>query len=409
MKTWFFTEDAYPYLPDPVSYESIRVNLPSRNFDPKKGAELYSLYLDLWCKADELGLEVMLNEHHQTATCVIPSAPVMLGALARVTKKARLLVLGNPIANRNQPVRVAEEMAMIDLLSNGRLECGFVRGVPYEASAANITAFRGSERLWEAHDLIIKAWTTHDGPFNFEGRFYHHRQVNIWPRPLQQPHPPIWVTVGSGPSTVPVAKHKHIGAVFLAGYNSIRKIFDGYRENYLKAHGTPAPLDRLAYCALIYVGDNEKLAREGAEKLLWYMTSNKVAPQYQNPPGYHPPALSATMLKGASDVIMPAVPTLEKQMALGNMFAGTPDQVFEQIKAFWEYSGGFGHLLMMGQAGFLTREETNRSMELFAKEVYPRLKELNANYDEGRMKELRKSLPDKAAVSLDALGVDFVR
>ena len=115
------------------------------------------------------------------------------------------------------------------------------------------------------------------------------------------------------------------------------------------------------------------------------------------------------MLKGASDVIMPAVPTLEKQMALGNMFAGTPDQVFEQIKAFWEYSGGFGHLLMMGQAGFLTREETNRSMELFAKEVYPRLKELNANYDEGRMKELRKSLPDKAAVSLDALGVDFVR
>ena len=409
MKTWFFTEDAYPYLPDPASYESIRVNLPSSNFDPKKGAELYSLYLDLWCKADELGLEVMLNEHHQTATCVIPSAPVMLGALARVTKKARLLVLGNPIANRNQPVRVAEEMAMIDLLSNGRLECGFVRGVPYEASAANITAFRGSERLWEAHDLIVKAWTTHDGPFNFEGRFYHHRQVNIWPRPLQQPHPPIWVTVGSGPSTVPVAKHKHIGAVFLAGYNSIRKIFDGYRETYLKAHGTPAPLDRLAYCALIYVGDNEKLAREGAEKLLWYMTSNKVAPQYQNPPGYHPPALSATMLKGASDVIMPAVPTLEKQMALGNMFAGTPDQVFEQIKAFWEYSGGFGHLLMMGQAGFLTREETNRSMELFAKEVYPRLKELNANYDEGRMKELRKSLPDKAAVSLDALGVDFVR
>jgi alkanesulfonate monooxygenase SsuD/methylene tetrahydromethanopterin reductase-like flavin-dependent oxidoreductase (luciferase family) len=410
MKTWFFTEDAYPYLPEADSYESIRVNLPNRNYDPKKGAELYSLYLDLWCYAEQQGLEIMLNEHHQTATCVIPAGPVMLGALARLTKTARLLILGNPIANRNQPVRVAEEMAMVDLLSNGRLECGFVRGVPYEASAANITAFRGSERLWEAHDLIVKAWTTHDGPFNFEGRWHHHRQVNIWPRPLQQPHPPVWVTVGSAPSTVPVAKHKYVGAVFLAGYNSIRKIFDGYRENYLAAHGTPAPLDRLAYCALIYVGDDAQKAREGAEKLLWYMRSNKVAPQFQNPPGYHPPAVSAQIIKGAgADAIVPVSPTLDDQMARGNVFAGTPDQVFAQIKAFWEYSGGFGHLLMMGQAGFLTREETMRSMELFSKEVYPRLKELNAGYDEGRMKELREKLPDRALMSMDGIGLEFVR
>ncbi len=409
MKTWFFTEDAYPYLPDPKTYESIRVNLPNRNYDPKKGAELYSLYLDLWCYAEELGMEIMLNEHHQTATCVIPAGPVMLGALARLTRKSRLLILGNPIANRNQPVRVAEEMAMVDLLSNGRLECGFVRGVPYESSAANITAFRGTERLWEAHDLIVKAWTTHDGPFNFEGRWHHHRQVNIWPRPLQQPHPPVWVTVGSAASTIRVSKEKYVGAVFLAGYGGIRRIFDGYRDNYLKAHGTPAPLDRLAYCALVYVGDNPQLAREGADKLLWYMTSNKVPPQFQNPPGYHPPAVSSKIIKGAGDVMMPATPTLDKQMAAGNVFAGTPDQVFAQIKAFWEYSGGFGHLLMMGQAGFLTREETMRSMELFAREVYPRLKELNAGYDEGRMQELRKSLPDVAQVPMAGIGLDFVR
>jgi len=157
-------------------------------------------------------------------------------------------------------------MAMIDVLSNGRLECGFVRGVPYEASAANITAFRGSEKLWEAHDLILKAWTTHDGPFNFEGRWFHHRQVNVWPRPLQQPHPPVWITVGSGPSTVPVAGHKHVGAVFLAGYGGIRKIFDAYRAAYLAAHQVAAPLDRLAYCALIYVADTPDLARDGAQK-----------------------------------------------------------------------------------------------------------------------------------------------
>ena len=410
MKTWFFTEDAYPYLPDASTYESIRVNLPNAHYDPKKGADLYHMYIDLWLQAEEHGLEIMLNEHHQTATCVCPAGPVMLGILAQQTKRARLLILGNPIANRSQPVRVAEEMAMIDVISRGRLECGFVRGVPYEASAANISAFRGSERLWEAHDLIVKAWTTHDGPFNFEGRFYHHREVNIWPRPYQQPHPPVWVTIGSGPSAVPVAKLGHIGAVFLAGYQSIRKIFDGYREAYLAAHGAPAPLDRLAYCALVYVGDTPAKAREGIEKLLWYMTSNKVPPHFTNPPGYHPPQVAAKILSGAgASAVLPAAPTVEDQMARGNVFAGTPDQVYEQIKAFWEYSGGFGHLLMMGQAGFLSYENTIRSMQLFSQEVYPRLKALNASYEPGRMHELRAAQPDRQAAELGGMGLDFVR
>ncbi len=410
MKTWFFTEDAYPYLPDQDSYESIRVNLPNRNYDPEKGADLYHMYLDMWCAADELGLEIMNNEHHQTATCVVPAAPLMLSILARETRRARLLNLGNPISNRNQPVRVAEEMAMIDVLSRGRLECGFVRSVPYEAAPANVMPFRGTERLWEAHDLIIKAWTSHDGPFSFEGRWYHARQVNIWPRPYQQPHPPVWVTVGSAGTAVPVARHQYVGAVFLAGYPRIRPIYDGFRAAYRAAHGVDTPLDRLAYCALIYVGDDDQKARDGAEKILWYMTSNKVAPQWNNPPGYHPPPIAAQIMKGArGGAGIPLKPKLDDQMARGNVFAGTPDQVYEQIKAFWEYSGGFGHLLMMGQAGFLSFEDTIRSMTLFSNEVYPRLKELTAGYDAGTMKELRAARPDKELADIGSFGSEFAR
>ena len=72
-------------------------------------------------------------------------------------------------------------------------------------------------------------------------------------------------------------------------------------------------------------------------------------------------------------------------MSRGNVFAGTPDQVFAQIKNFWEYAGGFGHLLMMGQAGFLTYAETLTSMRLFTQEVYPRLQELTASCDSERL------------------------
>ena len=409
MRAWFFTEDAYPYLPEADSYESIRVNLPNKHFDPETGADLYNMYLDMWCAADEMGLDIMNNEHHQTATCMVPAAPIMLGILARETKNARLLILGNPVSNRSQPVRVAEEMALIDVISRGRLECGFVRAVPYETAPANVFPYRGTEKLWEAHDLIIKAWTHHEGPFNFEGRWFHARQVNIWPRPYQQPHPPVWVTMGSAGTAAQVGQRGHVGGVFLAGYPRIREVFDGYRQGYLDTHGEDAPIDRLAYCALIFVGKTEKEGLEGAEKLLWYMTSNKVPPHFSNPPGYHPPAVAATIMRGESGVGFPVAPTVAEQMARGIVFAGNPDQVYEQIKSFWEYSGGFGNLMMMSQAGFMTFEETLSSMKLFSQEVYPRLKELTATYDPGVMRELRASRPNVENIDVSTLASEFVR
>src|SRR4249919_348347 len=164
MRAWHFSETAYPYLPPQETYPSIRVSLPNKIYDPHKGAALYDRYIDEWLIAEDEGVEIMLNEHHQTATCVDPAAPLMLAALARQSKKARLLILGNPIANRRQPVRVAEEMAMVDVLSRGRLEAGFVRGVPYEISPANSNPMRMNEREFEALDMIIKAWTHHDAP-----------------------------------------------------------------------------------------------------------------------------------------------------------------------------------------------------------------------------------------------------
>lgn len=409
MKSWWFTEDCYPYLPDQSTYRSIRVDLPSVHCDPRKASELYNRYLDLWCACDEIGLEIMLNEHHQTATCMVPAAPIMLGILARQTSRARLLILGNPLPNRNQPVRVAEEMAMVDVISKGRLECGFVRSVPYEAAAANILPYKGTERLWEAHDLIVKAWTTHDGPFNFEGRWYHHRQVNVWPRPWQQPHPPIWITMGSARTAAPVAEHRHVGAVFLAGYPKIREIFGGYRDAWLRAHGGHAPFDRLAYLALCYVGENEREAEDGARKLLWYMEANKVPPEWSNPPGYHPPAVSAAVMRGVTGSGVPVNPTLEQQMARGNVFAGTPDQVYEQIKAFWEYSGGFGHMMLMGQAGFLSDDDALKSMKLYTKEVYPRLRELTATSDPAEIAERSAAIPARQSADIGTFGVEFVR
>ena len=137
MKIWYFSENAYPYLPPPETYDSVRVDLPNKHYDPVKGAALYDRFIDEWVLATEEGMEIMMNEHHQTPTCVDPAAPLVLAILARVTRRGRILILGNPIANRRQPVRVAEEMALADVLSHGRVEVGFVRGVPFEIAPAN--------------------------------------------------------------------------------------------------------------------------------------------------------------------------------------------------------------------------------------------------------------------------------
>jgi alkanesulfonate monooxygenase SsuD/methylene tetrahydromethanopterin reductase-like flavin-dependent oxidoreductase (luciferase family) len=322
----------------------------------------------------------MLNEHHQTATCVDPAAPLMLAALARLSKKARLLILGNPIANRRQPVRVAEEMAMVDVLSHGRLEAGFVRGVPYEILPANSNPVRMNERHWEALDLIVKCWTHHDGLFSHEGRFFHHRAINIWPRPIQQPHPPIWVSTTSTGGAAQVGAHGYVQATFLTGFDTTKRIYEGYRRGWREAgRGHDVPINRLAYAALVYVGENAARARAGAEKLLWYITANKVPLHFSNPPGYVPVAMNIALSRGAHNVVSAhgtRQGTVEGAIEAGTMFAGTPDQVFQQFKRHWEHVGGYGHLLIMGQAGFLEHDDTVHGIRMFAREVYPRLKEL---------------------------------
>jgi alkanesulfonate monooxygenase SsuD/methylene tetrahydromethanopterin reductase-like flavin-dependent oxidoreductase (luciferase family) len=379
MRAWHFSENAYPYLPPENEYDSIRVTLPNSHYDPEKGAALYDRFLDEWCIAEDEGLEIMLNEHHQTATCVDPAAPLVLAALARLTKKARLLILGNPVANRRQPVRVAEEMAMVDILSKGRLECGFVRGVPYEVLPANSNPVRMNERQWEAIDLIVKAWTNHDGPISHEGRFFHHRNINIWPRPYQQPHPPIWISTTTPSGANRVGARGYVQATFLTGFDQTRAIYDSYRKGWREAgRAGDVPNHRLAYAAMVYVGQSESEAHAGADKLLWYMRANKVPFHYCYPPGYVPAQAQVQIMRGAAldqHAALKDKMVVEKAVEAGIMFAGTPDQVFRQIERHYRHVGGYGHLLIMGQAGFLEHDETVAGIRTFAREVYPRLKE----------------------------------
>lgn len=389
MRTWYFSEMAYhPAWDAGLALGSLRVVLPNGNVDPQVAHGLLNRYLDEFRLCDEEGLDIMVNEHHATATCMTVSVPMALAIIARETKRARLLSLGNPIANRPDPVRVAEEVAWLDVLSGGRTELGLVKGAPYEIAPANSNPARLMRRYWEAHDLILKALSTTDGPFSWEGEFYQYRNVNIWPRPIQQPTPPIWMT-GLSPETGRAAAERgHVVGTLLSG-GVAKPMFDAYRKR-ARELGWEAGPDRLAYAAVVGVGHNRAEGLRRADLIAGYVrTAPVVAQPFQNPPGYNSIAANVAALKAgrkkvgfvtdrSGKPIDVAEATVEDLIATDTVFAGTPDDVFAQIRDFNTRMGGFGHLLFFGQGGLLDHKDTVENIRLFAREVAPRIAELAA-------------------------------
>jgi alkanesulfonate monooxygenase SsuD/methylene tetrahydromethanopterin reductase-like flavin-dependent oxidoreductase (luciferase family) len=253
-----------------------------------------------------------------------------------------------------------------------------------------------SERFWEAHDLIVEALSARNGPFSWEGDHFHYRSVNVWPQPYQQPHPPVWISSNSVPSIRAIAERGATLGTVMMGYK-VKGLFAEYRRVWEEKNGPgPVPLDRFCNCSFVAVGNNESEGlRRGDEVMSYIRTNAIVAEQFRNPPGYIPAAAQARMLINTGKVgfaehalfdrngkricsFTEAQP--EDAIAGGLLFAGNPDQVYEQIIEFYEAVGGFGHLQMMAHAGAMNHKDTTESLRLFAREVMPRLEEYAASH-----------------------------
>ena len=159
------------------------VTLSNRHYDPALGHTLYNQYLDQLEQAERLGWDgLCVNEHHQNCYGTMPSPNVMAAMLVRRTTKAKIAILGNGLPLRENPLRIAEEIAMLDVVSGGRVISGFVRGISAEYFSTGVNPTHSRDRFYEAAELILRAWTE-EGPFPYDGRFYRYHYVNPWPRP----------------------------------------------------------------------------------------------------------------------------------------------------------------------------------------------------------------------------------
>jgi hypothetical protein len=302
MKFYYFHLMPYPMDHDgPSSW----VTLSNRHYDPAVGHTLYNQYLDQLEYAEQLGWDgLCVNEHHQNCYGTMPSPNVMAAMLVRRTRRAKIAILGNGLPLRENPLRLAEEIAMLDVASGGRVISGFVRGISAEYFSTAVNPTHSRERFYEAAELILKAWTE-EGPFPFDGRFYRYPYVNPWPRPLQKPHPPVWCpSQGSNETVEWAAKRRFPYLMVFTPITRIAQIYGEYREA-CERHGYTASRYQLTVNLPIVVA--ETTPRPTRWRGLTRCGSITWGSAWRRPSGARP-ATSRSRRSGACSTIRPRCP-----------------------------------------------------------------------------------------------------
>ena len=349
------------------------VTFSNRHYDPQKGAELYHDYLDQMEYADQLGFDgVCLNEHHQTAYGMMPIPGVLAGALARSVKRAKLAILGRALPLLNNPLMIAEEYAILDNLTRGRVIAGFVRGIGAEYHAMGINPAYSQERYAEAHDLIVRAWTE-PGPFPYVGKHYQFKYVNPWPRPYQTPHPPIWIpSQGSGSTIRWAARMRYTYCQTLSPIAAVARFFQMYRDEAEKA-GYQASPDQLAWSNTIYVAEtDEKAVREARphlEALMNYFL--KMPTEMLLPPGYTD---AASMKRVRAAKVTGKPQSIEDVIKNGVVIVGSPNTVREKLAEYQDLAG-FNTSLTKTQFGTMPNDMARANMAAIAQEVLPHFRD----------------------------------
>ena len=354
-------------------YKSAWTWLPNELFEPKHGSELYNRYLDELVLADKLGFDgVCVNEHHQNAYGLMPSPNLMASILARQTKNVKIAVVGNALPFYNPPTRVAEEMAMIDVISGGRLIAGLVVGGGPEYYSFTINPTHARTMYAEALDLVLRAWTE-PGPFEHYGEHWKLKYVNPWPKPIQQPHPPVWIPGAGSKETIEFVAQRRFSYMGIPYFHKefFQRNFDAFRDSCEK-NGYTADPEQLGWLLPIYVAESDEQAWAEYEQHLWYFAKNLLKGLVVFPPGYTS-ARSIAGITRALEKFLSSVETRDQIEDGAYAIVGSPDTVRQKLEENIQQLG-VGNLLGLFQLGSLPADLTQKSMRLFAEQVMPGLR-----------------------------------
>ena len=353
---------------------------PARNasFDPAKGKALYDAYLDTMTFAEQCGFDwVGANEHHFSPYSLMANCNLIGAALSQRTSTIKLAMLGNLLPLLH-PIRVAEEYAMLDVMSGGRLVAGFVRGIPHEYIAYNVPPDESRARMKEALDLIIKAWTEPE-PFGWEGEFYQHRGVSIWPRPMQKPHPRIMLSASNEESAEFVGQYDAImGMTLISDLDVAKQMVDTFRK-LSRAPGREVGPDSILLGQQTCIAETDDEARAHMREALKYFHGKLMRPQQdaqrivlQKTRFFSDDQQRAFFLQRLATL---KARSLEEQIDAGSILCGSPESVVKQIERLRRHLGA-GHININMKLGDMPDAVVRRGMELFRDRVLPHVRDL---------------------------------
>jgi alkanesulfonate monooxygenase SsuD/methylene tetrahydromethanopterin reductase-like flavin-dependent oxidoreductase (luciferase family) len=383
MKFYHFHLMPWRYLPADFAEknDSAWVWCPNTYYDPAKGHDLYNEYVDALVRCEDYGFDgICVNEHHQNAYGNMPSPNLIAAMLIARTKRVKIAVIGNALPLYGTPLRIAEEYAMLDVISGGRLIAGFVVGGSPEYHSFNINPTTARARFSEAHDLIIQAWTR-PGPFEFYGRYYQHRYVNPWPLPLQKPHPRVWIPgVGSLETMEFCARRRYAYmSIPFFSFRTVKRMGELFREQCEKQGYTAHP-EQTSLNMGVYVAPTDAEAWERFERHFWYLQKNLLKGIIDiNTPGYTSIKSTMSQLEHIGEFVISC--STRADLERGDfVVVGSPETVRQKLSGMLRELGT-GNLLMSCHYGDMDIRTYDDSMRLFVSDVLPKLRAEFAHQD----------------------------
>lgn len=381
MKFTWFNLMPWPHLPDDFREKnrSVWVDIDQALFDPVKCHDVYNDYLDLLEYADTLGYDgVGINEHHQNGYGLMPSPNIMAASLARRTSNAAVVVLGNSIALYNPPIRVAEEFAMLDIMTGGRFVAGFPVGTSMDTNFCYGTIpGLTREKYAEAHELIIRAWTEKK-PFAFNGRYTKLRHVNLWPNVLQTPHPPIHIPGGGSVETYDFCLDNTYSYSYLSfsGYLRAKALMEGYWNRVGQRNADQSPY-RAGFAQTVFVAETDEEAERLYSEHAFYFYNRclHVYPGFADAPGYR--TIKTIQSGNLNQYMRPNYPTLTWKDLVdgGYIIAGSPETVRQRMEELIK-NLHVGNIFLLLHVGNMPKDKCMYSTKLFAEKVMPHLRDL---------------------------------
>jgi alkanesulfonate monooxygenase SsuD/methylene tetrahydromethanopterin reductase-like flavin-dependent oxidoreductase (luciferase family) len=383
MKVFVFDLLAYGEQLDHLrTADGLPYPLPKAHFKPEVAVRTYAEHLAAWEEMDRLGYDgVGFNEHHCSPYGLMNSPNLLAAAAAQRTRNLKLLIYGN-LLPLHEPLRLAEELAMLDCLSNGRLISGFARGIPREYQVHSVKLSESRARFEEAYEIVTRAWT--EDVFSYEGKFWSYKDVALWPRPVQRPHPEIWVPiVGSKESIEFAGKHN---IVITPGLKSggLQDDIIRYYAKCLAQHGHRITPDHLSIALNVYLADSKAQAvRENGPYFLYFNRTlfshgNFTETSLQRATGYSTRSSTDYVrqenLRAAEharedfrNMTLEDVARMAERMPWG-----TPQEVTERIIAAAEHAGANTIQISLNR-GAMPQEMFLEQIRRFARDVLPKL------------------------------------